>query len=369
MLQSFLLCKASSAMGRTFLITGGAGFIGSEAVRQLVARGDTVINLDKLTYAGNLASLDSVASCANYHFVHGDICDAALVNATLKKYQPTMILHLAAESHVDRSILGPADFVQTNIVGTYVMLEQALGYWRQLPQELAAQFRFVHVSTDEVFGSLGETGAFHEGTPYSPRSPYSASKASSDHLAMAWFHTFGLPVVQSNCSNNYGPYQNPEKMIPVLINNALRGLPLPIYGKGQNIRDWLHVKDHVRALVTIAERGIPGESYNVGANGELQNLELAKRICALLDEIAPPSTNGPHSNLLQFVEDRPGHDFRYAIDSSKLRRELGWAPAESLETGLRSTVQWYLEHQDWVTATSKSFAHWLQPTQLAEPLS
>ena len=333
------------------LVTGGAGFIGSAVVRRLV--GETsheVVNVDKLTYAANLESVAEAARSPRYHFERADIADAGAIRAVFETHRPDAVIHLAAESHVDRSIDGPGEFIQTNIVGTYTLLQEALGYWRSLPIEAAARFRFQHVSTDEVFGSLGETGAFVEETPYDPRSPYSASKAASDHLVRAWHHTYGLPVLLTNCSNNYGPYHFPEKLIPLMIVKALVGAALPVYGKGANVRDWLFVEDHAAALLRVLEVGQPGQSYNVGGNSERTNLEVVTLVCALLDELVPDSPHRPHAQLIQFVTDRPGHDLRYAIDASRIRRELGWAPSETFETGLRKTVEWYLANRAWWTA-------------------
>jgi dTDP-glucose 4,6-dehydratase len=334
-------------MPKRFLVTGGAGFIGSAFVRHAVAATDHhVLVVDKLTYAGNLDSLLPVKGHSRFRFVRADIADAAAMKATLADFQPDVILHLAAESHVDRSIDGPAAFVETNVVGTFVLLQQALGYWRALPKAKADAFRFHHVSTDEVFGSLGAHGYFSEDSPYQPNSPYSASKAASDHLVRAWHHTYGLPVLISNCSNNFGPCHFPEKLIPLIILNALEGKPLPVYGKGENVRDWLYVEDHARALLTIAERGRVGESYNIGANCERANIAVVRAICALMDELVP-DTVGPRERLITFVADRPGHDLRYAMDARKLREELGWAPQETFESGLRKTVEWYLTNRPW----------------------
>jgi dTDP-glucose 4,6-dehydratase len=328
------------------MVTGGAGFIGSAVCRLFVGElGIAVLNLDKLTYAANPASLQPIAAEPGYSFRQGDICDRALVAALLRSFQPDAILHLAAESHVDRSIDGPGAFIRTNIEGTYALLEAALDYWRQLPGEDRARFRFHHVSTDEVFGSLGATGRFTERSPYRPNSPYSASKAASDHLVRAWHETYGLPVVMSNCSNNYGPYHFPEKLIPLALLKALHGELIPVYGTGENVRDWLYVEDHARALHAILTRGRVGESYNVGGNAERSNLEVVTRLCALLDEFRPAGR--PHARLIEFVADRPGHDRRYAMDARKLRRELGWKPRESFESGLRKTVAWYLENRAW----------------------
>jgi dTDP-glucose 4,6-dehydratase len=333
---------------RTLLVTGGAGFIGSALVRQLVREtGYTVVNVDKLTYAGNLESVEEVSDDARYRFERVDICDGARVRALFERYRPGGVIHLAAESHVDRSIDGPADFIQTNVVGTFTLLQEALRYWRSLGDAAARRFRVVHVSTDEVFGSLGPTGLFTEETPYRPNSPYSASKAASDHLARVWFQTYKLPVVTTNCSNNYGPYQFPEKLIPLMIQNALAGKPLPVYGRGENVRDWLFVDDHAAALIVALERGQPGETYNIGGENERRNIDVVHAICDLVDELAPNPAIGSRASLVKFVTDRPGHDLRYAIDTSKTRRELGWRPSETFESGLRKTVAWYLANQAW----------------------
>ncbi|MCF8107609.1 MAG: dTDP-glucose 4,6-dehydratase [Desulfohalobiaceae bacterium] len=328
------------------LITGGAGFIGSELVRQFIRETDhTVIVLDKLTYAGNLESLAPVAGSARLVFEEADICEEKTVTRILEKHEPRAVMHLAAESHVDRSIQGPAEFLQTNISGTYVLLEVARRYWQSLERRARSDFRFHHVSTDEVYGSLGADGIFTEESPYRPSSPYAASKAASDHLVRAWQKTYGLPVVLSNCSNNFGPYQFPEKLIPLTILNALEGRPLPVYGTGQNIRDWLFVEDHARALRLVLERGRPGETYNIGGKNEKQNIEVVQAICSRLDQIHPEKA--PHAELIEFVQDRPGHDQRYAIDAGKIEKELGWRPQESFATGLAKTVDWYLKNQDW----------------------
>ncbi|PWC40890.1 dTDP-glucose 4,6-dehydratase [Azospirillum sp. TSO35-2] len=328
------------------LVTGGAGFIGSAVVRQLLAETDAfVVNVDKLTYAANLSSLPGAAGHPRYAFEKVDICDAAELARVFATHQPDAVMHLAAESHVDRSIDGPGDFIQTNVVGTFRLLEAARGHWSALPAERKAAFRFHHISTDEVFGTLGADGFFTETTAYSPNSPYSASKASSDHLVRAWHETYGLPVVLTNCSNNYGPYHFPEKLIPLVILKGLAGEPLPVYGKGDNIRDWLYVEDHARALRLVLEKGRIGESYNIGGHNERTNLEVVRAICALLDEMAP--AGAPHDRLISFVTDRPGHDKRYAIDAGKIERELGWTPLETFESGLRKTVAWYLENRDW----------------------
>jgi len=330
------------------LVTGGAGFIGSALVRRLIDHTEhEVLNLDKLTYAGAPRSLDSVAHHPRYRFVKGDIGDAALVGTILDEFRPDVVSHLAAESHVDRSIDGPAAFVQTNIVGTFVVLSRTLEYWRGLKSEARRRFRFHHISTDEVFGSLGETGVFTEASPYDPRSPYSASKAAADHLARAWGHTHGLPVLVTNCSNNYGPRQFPEKLIPLTIVNALAEKPLPVYGDGRNIRDWLHVDDHVRALVRVFEAGTPGESYIVGGRCQRANIEVVESLCARLDALRPRANGAPHRDLIAFVPDRPGHDRRYAVDPAKIERELGWTPVETFESGLEKTVRWYLDNEAW----------------------
>jgi len=330
------------------LVTGGAGFIGSALVRRLIEHTEhEVLVLDKLTYAGLLSSLEPAAKSNRYGFVQADICDAEAVRAAITDFRPQVIAHLAAESHVDRSIDGPGEFVQTNVVGTFVMLQQALGYWRGLEGEDKAAFRFHHISTDEVFGSLGETGLFTETTPYGPRSPYSASKAASDHLVSAWGHTYGLPVLMTNCSNNYGPYHFPEKLIPLIIIRALNGEPLPVYGDGSNVRDWLFVDDHARALQAVFERGRPGQTYNVGGNAERRNIEVVKAICASLDRKRPRADGKLYADQITFVADRPGHDARYAIDASKIRDELGWEPSVTFETGIEQTVDWYLNNRDW----------------------
>jgi dTDP-glucose 4,6-dehydratase len=329
-------------------VTGGAGFIGSALVRQLIRNSPhEVLSLDKLTYAGVLESLAEVADDPRYRFVRGDICDGALVRRLLGEFQPDVIAHLAAESHVDRSIDGPADFIETNIVGTFSMLEQALDYWRGLEPERQKSFRFHHISTDEVFGSLGQDGYFTEDTSYDPRSPYSASKAASDHLVRAWGHTFGLPVLLTNCSNNYGPYHFPEKLIPLVIIRALGGQDLPVYGDGSNVRDWLFVEDHARALAMVFEKGRPGETYNVGGNSERTNIEVVRTVCAALDARRPRSDGLNYAEQIRFVPDRPGHDQRYAIDASKIRTELGWEPQVTFEDGIARTVDWYLERPDW----------------------
>lgn len=333
------------------LITGGAGFIGSALVRHLIEHTDHhVLNLDKLTYAGNLESLHSIASNTRYEFVQADIVDQATVSAVLERFRPQAIMHLAAESHVDRSIDGPAAFIQTNIVGTYSLLEATRAYWGTLPAAEREAFRFHHVSTDEVYGDLhGVEDLFTETTPYAPSSPYSASKAASDHLVRAWQRTYGLPVLLTNCSNNYGPYHFPEKLIPLVILNALAGKPLPVYGNGQQVRDWLFVEDHARALLKVVTAGEVGQTYNIGGHNEQTNLEVVHAICALLEELAPahPAGVARYADLITFVQDRPGHDLRYAIDAGKIERELGWRPEETFATGLRKTVQWYLDNLEW----------------------
>lgn len=350
------------------LVTGGAGFIGSAVVRHIINDTDySVVNVDKLTYAGNLESLARVSDNPRYAFEQVDICDAIELKRVFAEHQPDIVMHLAAESHVDRSIDGPGEFIQTNIVGTYTLLEQARAYWVGLQGEKKAKFRFHHISTDEVYGDLphpdeqsGELPLFTEMTPYAPSSPYSASKASSDHLVRAWLRTYGLPTLVTNCSNNYGPYHFPEKLIPLIILNALEGKPLPVYGKGNQIRDWLYVEDHARALVLVATKGKVGETYNIGGHNEKQNIEVVKTICAVLEDLAPSENNSnidsyscepgnasSYAELIKYVADRPGHDMRYAIDASKIQKKLGWTPQENFESGIRKTVQWYLDNQAW----------------------
>lgn len=336
---------------KTILVTGGAGFIGSALIRFLINETEhRVINVDKLTYAGNLESLLPVSGSKRYHFVQSDISNIEIIQQLFTKFQPDLLMHLAAESHVDRSIDGPSDFIQTNIVGTYTLLEVARAYWNKLGSEKKAAFRFHHISTDEVYGDLeGTDDLFTETTPYAPSSPYSASKAASDHLVRAWHRTYSLPVIVTNCSNNYGPYHFPEKLIPLVILNALEGKPLPVYGNGKQTRDWLFVEDHARALYKVVTEGKTGETYNIGGHNEKQNIEVVLAICSLLEELAPNKPEGvaAYKNLITFVTDRPGHDHRYAIDASKIERELGWKPQETFETGLRRTVQWYLENSEW----------------------
>lgn len=333
---------------RTIFVTGGAGFIGANFVIRQIQRGDTeIVNLDALTYAGNLDTLDSIEDDPRHNFVLGSIGDSALVDYLLLRYEPVAIVNFAAESHVDRSIDSPEAFVQTNVLGTFQLLESTRKYWRGLDEDARRNFRFLHVSTDEVYGSLGAEGKFTETTAYQPNSPYSASKAASDHFVRAYFHTYGLPVLTTNCSNNYGPYQFPEKLIPVIIQNALQGKPLPVYGNGANVRDWLYVEDHCRAIETVLASGTPGEVYSIGGNNEKTNLQVVQTLCDLLDEFRPDSAHKPHRDLITYVDDRPGHDLRYAIDATKIRQQLGWEPAETFETGLRKTVEWYLTNQDW----------------------
>ncbi|MBM4199475.1 MAG: dTDP-glucose 4,6-dehydratase [Gammaproteobacteria bacterium] len=348
----------------TILVTGGAGFIGSNFVlewfKDAATSGESVVNLDALTYAGNAENLSALSGDARYIFVHGDICDRALLDRLLSEHRPRAIVHFAAESHVDRSIHGPGAFIKTNVEGTFALLEAARAYWNTLGVDDKAKFRFHHVSTDEVYGSLKPADpAFAETNPYEPNSPYSASKAASDHLVRAWHHTYGLPVVTTNCSNNYGPYHFPEKLIPLMIVNALAGKLLPVYGDGQQIRDWLYVTDHCSAIRAVLARGRLGETYNVGGWNEQANIDIVRTICALLDELRPDAA-GSYSRLITYVKDRPGHDRRYAIDARKIERELGWRPAETFETGIRKTVAWYLEHSDWVgRVQSGAYREWL----------
>ncbi|MFZ1908714.1 MAG: dTDP-glucose 4,6-dehydratase [Burkholderiales bacterium] len=344
------------------LVTGGAGFIGSNFVLSTVTQtGEAVLNLDKLTYAGNLRNLAALEGDSRHAFVQGDICDRALVRRLLAEQRPRAIVHFAAESHVDRSIEGPAEFVQSNVVGTFSLLEEARTHWVGLPVAEKAAFRFLHVSTDEVYGSLGANDpAFSELTPYAPNSPYAASKAASDHLVRAYHHTYGLPALTTNCSNNYGPYQFPEKLIPLVIHNALAGKPLPVYGDGKNVRDWLYVLDHCAAVRLALDKGRPGETYNIGGNSERTNIEVVQQICALLDQ-AQPLGRGSHADLIEFVTDRPGHDRRYAIDSAKIRSELGWRPQESFESGIEKTVRWYLANRAWTEdITSGAYRSWVE---------
>ena len=341
----------------TYLVTGGAGFIGSAVVRQLLADGGCdVVTVDKLTYAGNLESLADVIDHPRHRFIRADICDRATLREVFEESRPDGVFHLAAESHVDRSIDGPDAFIHTNILGTYALLQESLRYWRPLARDRQAAFRLLHVSTDEVFGSLGPGGRFTEDTPYDPSSPYSASKAGADHLVRAWQRTYGLPAVITNCSNNYGPYQFPEKLIPLTIQKALAGEPVPVYGKGENVRDWLYVDDHAQALRLVLARGVPGHTYNVGGGNERRNIDVVRRVCALLDELRPDPA-GSHERLITFVADRPGHDFRYAIDATRLHNELGWQPLEDFDSGLRKTVVWFLSHQDWVAHTTADAYH------------
>ncbi len=344
------------------LVTGGAGFIGSNFVLTwLKSSRAAVVNLDLLTYAGNAANLASMESDPRYAFAHGDICDASMVASLLRRHRPRAIVHFAAESHVDRSIVSPEAFIRTNVMGTFTLLEQARTYWAELDERSRAEFRFLHVSTDEVYGTLGpDDPAFSETTPYAPNSPYAASKAGSDHLVRAYFHTFGLPVVTTNCSNNYGPFQFPEKLIPLMILNALEGKPLPVYGDGRNVRDWLFVEDHCAAIRRVLAAGRPGETYNVGGNSERANIDVVTTICDLVDEMRPAPGTAPRRNLITYVKDRPGHDRRYAIDATKLTRELGWSPAEQFESGLRKTVGWYLENTAWIESVrTGAYRDWI----------
>ena len=346
---------------KTLFVTGGAGFIGSALIRLLIAESEwRVVNIDKLTYAGNLESLAGLADDPRYVFSRSDICDRPALDALFAAHRPAGVIHLAAESHVDRSIHGPGDFIESNINGTYTLLEAARAFWSALDAEAKAAFRFHHVSTDEVFGSLGESGLFVETSPYQPNSPYSASKAASDHLVRAWHHTYGLPTLITNCSNNYGPCQFPEKLIPLMIHHAVSDQPLPIYGKGDNVRDWLHVDDHARALRLVFERGLAGETYNIGGHNEKTNLEVVDTLCALLDELQPRGDGRSYREQKVTVADRPGHDKRYAIDAAKIERELGWTPLETFESGMRQTVRWYLENPAWVAhVVSGEYRQWM----------
>jgi dTDP-glucose 4,6-dehydratase len=344
------------------LVTGGAGFIGSNFVLSTIAQtGEAIVNLDKLTYAGNLKNLAALEGDARHAFVRGDICDRALVRRLLAEHRPRAIMHFAAESHVDRSIEGPAEFVQTNVTGTFGLLEEARAHWMALPEADKGAFRFLHVSTDEVYGSLGaDDPAFSETTPYAPNSPYAASKAASDHLVRAYHHTYGLPTLTTNCSNNYGPYQFPEKLIPLVIHNALAGKPLPVYGDGKNVRDWLYVLDHCAAVRLALDKGRPGETYNIGGGSERTNIDVVQQICAILDRLQPRA-GGRYADLIEFVKDRPGHDRRYAIDSAKIRAELGWRPQESFESGIEKTVRWYLANRPWTEdITSGAYREWVE---------
>lgn len=335
---------------RTLLVTGGAGFIGGEFVRQVLREEiDTkIVNLDKLTYAGNLDSLAEFANDPRHRFVQGDICDVALIKSLLAEHRPDAVVHFAAESHVDRSIDGPRIFVETNVIGTFTLLQEARGYWGELSGDARAAFRFLHVSTDEVYGSLGDTGLFEETTPYDPHSPYSASKAASDHFVNAYHHTYGLPTLMTNCSNNYGPYQFPEKLIPLMILNALEGKPLPVYGDGANVRDWLYVGDHCHAIRKVLQAGRVGQTYNVGGNSEKKNIDVVKTICRIVDELRPDLPHRPCESLIAYVPDRPGHDRRYAIDATKIADELGWTPSVTFDEGIRRTVAWYLANAEWI---------------------
>jgi dTDP-glucose 4,6-dehydratase len=355
--------KTMASAGNTILVTGGAGFIGSNFVLSWIKdAGTPVVNLDLLTYAGNAANLASLANDARHQLVHGDICDADLVAALLREHRPRFIVHFAAESHVDRSIVDPGAFIHTNVQGTFTLLEQARRYWSELDESGRQSFRFLHVSTDEVYGSLAaDDAAFSETTAYAPNSPYAASKASSDHLVRAYYHTYGLPVLTTNCSNNYGPFQFPEKLIPLMILNALEGKPLPVYGDGRNVRDWLFVEDHCSAIRAVLARGRVGETYNIGGNSERKNLDVVTTICDLVDELRPDAALKPRSKQISFVTDRPGHDRRYAIDAAKIRRELGWSPAEAFESGLRKTVAWYLEHSAWIeNVRTGAYRDWIR---------
>jgi dTDP-glucose 4,6-dehydratase len=349
-------------MENTILVTGGAGFIGSNFILQRMERGSApVVNLDKLTYAGNLRNLGTIVSEPRYEFVHGDIADRGLMRGLLARCKPCAIVHFAAESHVDRSIRGPEDFIRTNVDGTFALLEEVRAYWRDLAEQERTGFRFLHVSTDEVYGSLGpQDPAFSETTPYAPNSPYAASKAASDHFVRAYYHTYGLPVLTTNCSNNYGRFQFPEKLIPLVILNARDGKPLPVYGDGQNVRDWLYVEDHCEAIATVLTRGRVGQTYNIGGWNEKRNIDIVETICDIVDEMAGTSGSA-RRGLITFVKDRPGHDRRYAMDATKIEQELGWRPLETFETGIRKTVRWYLENEEWVRdVTSGSYRQWIE---------
>lgn len=348
---------------KNILVTGGAGFIGSAVIRYLINETNSnVLNIDKLTYAGNLESLETVSNNPRYQFLHADICDKVAMTKAFQDFQPNIVMHLAAESHVDRSIDGPMDFIQTNIIGTYNLLEVARNYWQNLTEDKKSRFKFHHISTDEVYGDLeGTDDLFTEETSYSPSSPYSASKASSDHLVRAWYRTYGLPVVVTNCSNNYGPYHFPEKLIPLVILNALDGKPLPVYGDGKQIRDWLYVEDHARALYLVATTAKVGETYNIGGHNEKQNIDVVKTICTILDNIKPRTDGQSYAQQITFVKDRPGHDLRYAIDASKIQQELNWQPQETFESGIQKTVEWYLANQDWVNhVKSGEYQNWVE---------
>ena len=345
----------------TILVTGGAGFIGSNFVfKQMKESNNIILNFDNLTYAGDISKFDKIKNNNNYKFIKGDVRNRESVSNVFSKFQPDNIIHFAAESHVDRSIEGPAKFIQTNIVGTSVLLEESMKFYKTLDDSKKSNFRFLHISTDEVFGELGKMGKFTEITPYNPSSPYSASKASSDHLVRAWYRTFGLPILITNCSNNYGPYQFPEKLIPLMIINAISNKKLPVYGKGQNIRDWLYVEDHCDAIYTVLQKGKAGETYNIGGNCEKKNIEIVEKICDILDEIKPNPSGNSRKEQITFVQDRPGHDFRYAMDITKIQKELGWQPKESFETHIRKTVNWYLNNQEWVKRiTSGEYRKWI----------
>ena len=348
---------------KNILVTGGAGFIGSAVIRYLINETNSnVLNIDKLTYAGNLESLETVSNNPRYQFLHADICDKSAMTKAFQDFQPNIVMHLAAESHVDRSIDGPMDFIQTNIIGTYNLLEVARNYWQNLAEDKKSRFKFHHISTDEVYGDLeGTEDLFTEATSYSPSSPYSASKASSDHLVRAWHRTYGLPIVITNCSNNYGPYHFPEKLIPLVILNALDGKPLPVYGDGKQIRDWLYVEDHARALYLVATTAKVGETYNIGGHNEKQNIDVVKTICTILDNINPRTDGQSYTQQITFVKDRPGHDLRYAIDASKIQQELNWQPQETFESGIQKTVEWYLANEDWVNhVKSGEYQHWVE---------